>query len=578
VERLWGAEILEHSTAAVDLTRARDGLPLLASHDTREMPPVGKVENVRLSGKQLRGTLRFAPTARGRELFQAVRDGFAGAISIGYEIKKMVEAGTDRATGRGVYRAIDWAPFECSLVNVPADTSVGAYRSAPQKEPCIMAIEVTPDPAAEAERFRVHSITSLGGAWKDRGGPEMALRAVAEGSSLEDFRRTLVERLASQSSPAIRACAGPEIGESADYRRELERYSLCKAILALTSGDWREAGREREIGEDYGRRTGVRSEGIVIPLQALVPRHSRALSQGSSAAGGYLVQTDLLANQFIDVLRAKSQVVAAGATTLPGLTGNVAIPRKASGSTAYWLASETSDITPADPAFAQMSLSPKTVGALTEFSRKLLLQATPEIEMLVQQELVDVIGTAIDAAVIAGTGSGGQPSGITTMPAGIGAVVMGAAGAALTHAKVVEHLADVAVANADSGSLAWIVNAKTQAKLMVTLRDASYGVGYLWGDAPAGAAYQGVIAGKPAFVSNNVPSNLVKGGSGAVCSATIYGNWADVIVGLWGGLELLADPYTKFASGAVRVRAMASIDTGLRHPESFAVSLDVLTA
>ena len=76
-------------------------------------------------------------------------------------------------------------------------------------------------------------------------------------------------------------------------------------------------------------------------------------------------------------------------------------------------------------------------------------------------------------------------------------------------------------------------------------------------------------------VSNNAPSNLTKG-SGTNLSAVIYGNFADLLIGMFGQLEILVDPYTDFAKGTVGVRALQSIDIAVRHAESFAAMQDAI--
>ena len=83
------------------------------------------------------------------------------------------------------------------------------------------------------------------------------------------------------------------------------------------------------------------------------------------------------------------------------------------------------------------------------------------------------------------------------------------------------------------------------------------------------------IAGRRFEVSNNVPSNLTKG-SGSNLSAVIYGNFADLLIGLYGTLEILVDPYTDFAKGTTGVRALQTIDIAVRHAESFAAMKDVI--
>ena len=85
------------------------------------------------------------------------------------------------------------------------------------------------------------------------------------------------------------------------------------------------------------------------------------------------------------------------------------------------------------------------------------------------------------------------------------------------------------------------------------------------------------LNGYPALVSNQVASNLTKGTSAGVCSGMFFGNFSDLFMGMWGGLDVLIDPYTNGTMGGVRVINLQDIDFAVRHPESFSVFLDVLT-
>jgi len=120
VPRWFGREVLVHDAASVDLTRARDGLPLLFSHDHTQ--PIGLAENVRIEDGRLRANLRFSNNTRASEVWADVRDGFLKNISIGYQVRKYDEGEDDTV------RVTDWALLEASVVTVPADASIGINR------------------------------------------------------------------------------------------------------------------------------------------------------------------------------------------------------------------------------------------------------------------------------------------------------------------------------------------------------------------------------------------------------------------------------------------------------------------
>jgi HK97 family phage major capsid protein len=252
---------------------------------------------------------------------------------------------------------------------------------------------------------------------------------------------------------------------------------------------------------------------------------------------------------------------------LTGLQGNVAIPRQTGAGTAYWVA-ESSAPTESQQAFDQVTMSPKTVGAFTDISRKLLAQSSLDVEALVQQDLATVLGLAIQQAAINGTGASNQPSGLLTLITP--SVAGGTDGLAPTWAHIVELESDVSVANADIGTLSYLTNAKVRGKLKGTSKVSGQN-GFVWegGDTP--------LNGYRAAVTNGVPSNLTKG-TGTNLSAIIYGNFADLLIGMWGTLDLMVDPYSLSTSGTVRVVALQDVDVAVRHAESFATMVDAITA
>jgi len=293
----------------------------------------------------------------------------------------------------------------------------------------------------------------------------------------------------------------------------------------------------------------------------------RDLLVGTATAGGHTVQTDLLANKFIDILRANMVLNSLGITMLGDLVGQVAIPRQTSGSTGYWVA-ENGTITESQPAFDQVALTPKTCGAVVEVSRRLLNQSSLDVESFVLGDIAKNLGQTIQQAAINGSGSSNQPTGILNT-AGIGSVAGGTNGAAVTWANIVDLESAVANVNADLGKMAYLTNTKQRGAMKKTVKT-SPSTEFIWrgGETP--------VNEYNCLITNDVPSNLTKGSSSGICSAIIFGNFEDLVIGMWGGLDVIIDPYTNSATGAVRYRAMQDVDIAVRHPESFAAMKDAL--
>ena len=573
-ERYWGIEILDINPTAMRQGRLRSGANLLVDHDTRDV--VGVIESVEVGADRVaRATVRFGKSARAEEVWQDVRDGIRRNVSVGYMIHKaqLVE----QRDGVETFRVTDWEPFEVSLVSVPADPTVGVGRSldstrdtGPDADPTATApAAAAPTLTTPSKEHIVSDVTTVEArnhaaeiskiAKGLPGGAEMAMDAIQRGLTTEQFQAEALNKLASAPLPTA------DIGLD---KRETKRYSMLRVLNALANpGDaaaQRAAAFERECSEAAATKLGKQARGFMVPNEI----QKRDLNVTTATAGGNLVATDLLGGSFIDALRNAMVINGLGTRMLTGLVGNIAIPRLSGTGTAYWVAENTAP-TESDQTIAQVTLSPKTVGAFTDISRRLLLQSSLDVEAMVQNDLATILGLAIQQAAINGSGASNQPSGILTRVTA--SVIGGTNGAAPTWANMIALESDVAVANADIGTLAYLTNAKVRGKLKSTSKVSGQN-GFVWeqGDTP--------VNGYRTAVTNAVPSNLVKGTSGAVCSAIIYGNFADLVIGMWGALDLMVDPYTGSAAGTVRVVALQDVDVQLRNVVSFATMVDALTA
>jgi HK97 family phage major capsid protein len=609
VDRFFGIEILDHKTASIRLDWFRGGTaPLLLDHNRREQ--IGVIEKAEVGSDRVgRATVRFGKGARADEILNDVRDGIRANISVGYRIHRAVleEVEGDEET----FRITDWEPQEISFVSVPADQTVGVGRDgedspnsatfeiakestmdAPnngtraspndvQNSPALTDADVTRarEEAGKAERTRISEISALATRHNMR---EAGDKAVADGTSIELFRGIILDKIG-ESAPLDNGPSDLDLSKG-----DQQSYSLCRALHAAASGDWSTAGFERECSQDIAERLGA-PKGFYVPTDVQRGRlemgssavdalrqllAQRDLSAGVAAAGGNLVGTDHMGAAFIDILRNSMMTRRMGARMLSGLRGNVSIPKQTGAGSATWISSEGGDAGEADQTFGQLPLTPKTIGAFTEMTRQLLLQSDPSVEQLVRTDLAQVVALAIDLAGINGTGAGGQPTGIL-QTVGIGDVAGGTNGAAPTWADIVNIWREVAIDNADFGSTGWLVNAATVGKLAQTEKAANT-ARFIIDGLPGPDGMTG-IAGQRAGVSNQVPSNLVKGASGAVLSALIYGNWSDLIIGEWGSLDILVDPYSKSSSGTVKVSVFQSADIGVRRAASFSAMQDAIT-
>jgi HK97 family phage major capsid protein len=365
---------------------------------------------------------------------------------------------------------------------------------------------------------------------------------------------------------ADRQAAGEPIAGTADgnWEREKREFSLCKAIASLNPNLGVDAGRELEISQECERRHGGTTYGIRVPYEVFErPSEQRVITTAAPVGGpgGNVIATNLLEGQFIDMLRDALVVQRAGARVIRGLVGNADIPKQTAASTAEWIA-EDAALSGSELEIGKVSLTPKHVGCLSEFSRNMLLQSTPDIEDIIRRDFAAVIARGIDKVALIGGGTN-EPDGIiattnvTELEAG------GTDGGPISTTVTANMIGDLTGANVEGG--AFVINAATQTKALKLLDGDNRPFGL-----------DTIFHGRPVFVTNQLRSNLTKG-SGTSLSEAIYGAFEDLLLGWWSDFQIMLNPYaaTPFAKGNVQVRALATADVAVRHVESFVFVNDI---
>ncbi|MEA3211313.1 MAG: hypothetical protein QOE70_4370 [Chthoniobacter sp.] len=384
---------------------------------------------------------------------------------------------------------------------------------------------------------------------------------ISDDKSMNEFKSWILENKA-KAAPVITT---PVLGLNKD---EVKSYSLLKALRESHGG--RLSGLEKEASDATAKIIGKSANGFFIPhdvamanlaesndlgirsIKALT--HAiKTLNQTTFASGGALVGTNLLTGSIIELLRNKPLVAQMGAMTLSGLVGNIAIPRISGGATAYWL-NEQGTATATDQSFEQLGLVPRRLIGRTGYTKELMNQTDLSVEALVRNDITTVLALAKDLAAINGAG-GAEPLGILNQPSGLNSVTFSAAA---TRAKLIDFQAQVAADNASRGALAYMTTPASAAKQM-NIPETQYSTKFIWD----GNIDQGTVVGRPAFSTNQVPGDKV-----------IYGNWNDLILADWAGIDVVVNPYTNDATGVVTITITLWSDVGVRHVVSFAVSTD----
>lgn len=411
---------------------------------------------------------------------------------------------------------------------------------------------------------------------------ELVNAPAGEGGDLSAEQQTRFDELRAEIETTERAIVRAEFVEDAERRstgtpigggdvqgdgafEDLCRsFSIRAAIasaVAGATGQRLDAGREHEVSAELQRRTGQAPKGILVPLQVFHERRSAittALPAGGP--GSNMIGTDHRGDLMIDILRAKLVTARLGATVLNGLVGNVDIPRLDQSAIAEWIAENTA-LSGSTPEFSKITMTPKHVGALVEWSRNMLLQSSPDIEQLMRRDLALVLAEAIDRAAIVGTG-GTMPTGVIHV-SGVGFVDM-ETGA--TWAKILDLISQVETSNSDGNGFTASPRVKKMLRKTPKQTSGVEGNFIMSGDNP------NALAGYP-FITSTLPSDTGSPSS----EPLVFGLWSDLLIGYWGALDILVNPFADsvYSKGNVLCRALLSCDVDVRHPESFAVAPDV---
>lgn len=352
-----------------------------------------------------------------------------------------------------------------------------------------------------------------------------------------------------------------EGGEEGDKKKTKKRYRVTRAITAKINGKPL-TGIELEMhqeAEREARAAGVSITSVGIPSFVFAERESRDLTAGSAPTAGNLIATEL-SNDLIEALRPRLVVGRMGAVMLDGLTSNFDVPKQSAISTAEW-AGEITELADTNPETDLLNVRPKRLGAKTKYSKQLVTQSSFSVENMVRNDLQFAIANAVDLAAINGSGDGNVPRGILNYP-NIGALALAAASPA-TRKHAVDLKTLIKSANADMGTMGYIMNPKLQGHYENTKTDAGSGQFVMNGEDR--------LLGYNVGVSTNVPDNLTDGGDTDLL-ALIFGNFSQLVICNWAGVDLLVNPYTFDSTGQVQVTVNSWWDIYLRHEQAFAAA------
>jgi len=319
------------------------------------------------------------------------------------------------------------------------------------------------------------------------------------------------------------------------------------------------------------KRSGIPVQGICVPLfdtrsvQIETRADGQTVTGDSGGYGANLVATEV--QPVIDALRPKPVVEKLGAVFLTGLQGDLKFPVNDGGIAATW-EGEVDTVDPTKNAYGSKTMTPKRLAVVVPISLQNLMQSSVDLEAYTMKEIREIVANAIDLAAINGSGTG-QPLGILNV-SGTTAVAGGTNGLAPTFANMVALETGVFVENANGAKLNYVSNAKVRGKLKTTEVVSGYPQFLMAAD--------GSVNGYPFETSNHIPSNLTKGSATAVCSAVVFGDFSQLVVGQWGFMDITVDNITRKKDGYIEIIVNVFVDVLVKQPKAFSVVKDVLTA
>ena len=579
VERWGWVETLGHDEGECDLARINNKGPFLSDHNWNDQR--GVIQKAWIEKGRGYAEIKMSRNPLGQQLLIDMQDEIRVNVSVGYRIHaaKLTREENDL----DYYRVTHWEPLEISSVSVPADPTVGVGRNAETNDnPVkITTTEVrkmddtkiqdnnAPDETAErsespettnqtkrefAEPRKVKTSPEASDAQRiaetarQYGATELGNDFIAKGRSYEEFNKALIRELhGKRKDPeAESTMINLDVSE-----KELRKYSVINALRAVATGNFKNAGLEREMSEAIAQKVGRDADGIYLSYEAMgyglrQMQLARMQSAGGAGKGAELVATELHAEMYIEALRAQAVVGQLGARMVSGLVGDVDIPKQNGSATFYWV-EEDGAATDSDLSFTTVQLRPKTLATAVPITRRIMNQSTPDIEALVMADIMRGQSLGLDQGALYGSGIGNEPTGIANT-SGIGAISFATPNSP-TWAETVAFETDVAEANADANTMAYLMRPSLRGKLKTTEKASGTGQ-FIW--------QNGRVNDYNAAVTTQMNAGQM-----------LFGDFSQALIGLWGALDVVPDRATKVASGGLVMRLFQDADVAVRHPQAF---------
>ena len=565
----------------MDMSYLRSSGPLLVQHNRQKH--VGVITDADLVDNRIRITAKVSQADQlSRDTWDKVTEGTLRHFSVGFRVFKAVQERSSRTI-----TITDWAPLEASLAAAPDDIEAELGRSSggamvDVQFESIMSDTTTPvideaaikaaveaeqkrsAEAAAAERDRVaHVFAQSAKLGITDAARDLIVQRTATISEADEWLKVSTPAKADKQPAQIKERSAPtnripviDFPDGTPGSGSRTPYNCATAVkVAHGYGSENEKGLAREITQDCvraGMPEGVMDGDVVLPWTALVgPKVSQrdAADQiagntinSTDATGGITVDTDFMAAALIESLRPRAVSLQLGPRTMTGLRDNVEIPKKSKNTSVGWLAVETDPLTRTRVEYTQIEMTPKNVGAYSQFSNKLLMQSSLAIESLIRDDLMDSIALEQDKQFFYGSGAAGAPKGVnyylTNAAEGNNANVKDLGpndntGAAMTADDFIEVRTRIFAADA-RGRMSVVTNPKVVGKMMNMFVGANASGVLEFSPVADDSDRAGLFRGYPVYQTNDIKSDVTKGTGTAKLSDMFAGIWSNVVIGYWG--------------------------------------------
>lgn len=547
-------EVLEISEQAIDFSRLVDEkTPLLLEHDTDKQ--IGVVEKAWIEDGKLKANVRFSKNAKAQEILNDVKDCIRRNVSVGYIVME-----TRLQQNPGDFPTVyvtRWQPYEISIVSCPADHTVGYLRNLDIKpigqdinmndnedvkeevvekteetvvdenpaQKQVETVTTTEEVKEEAKVLEeVDETEDILAAGELAGEEDLARQCIKEKRSLKEFKQLVKNKRNFKGNNSM---------------ENKKRYSITKAIRSIWKGT-KDAEYEMNLSQTASRNLQADDHDLFIPMNEL-----RALGPGAGS-GGALINTTYLPTEYVPLLRPELSLEKTGFHTIPSDGNPVSFAVMTSGATAamYDLDGQLTD---SDPKFTLKTLTPKKAGICVPIPFSLILQAQPEADAVVEEDMVNAIKELRDKMILIGSGTSNEPTGIYAT-SGVNEVPVSGI---YSWEGVVEAEAAIRKTNV-TGNLYWVMNSNDKAKFETTLKDTVAGATYLCED--------NKIKGYEVVVNNFLADGQI-----------ILGDFTDVAVAEFGPLKIKVDDISLAKKQAIQVIMDMEFDCCVRRPGSFTV-------